>query len=391
MSQLEPSIIIHNNFKIQKSRPQPLLLECYPSLFGAASLITWITWLSYILTQIYLTRTILSGSLNSNWRIWAVLISEFLLYFQELALAIHQISTLFSPAVNQIRPHYLLIGNHTPAIDIFITCCGESPDVVLDTLNASIGQDYPAENFRVFLLDDGHDFRLRQAVAQINSDRKANNGPRIFHLSRDVPVGTRSHFKAGNLQFGIEQSKALGGSEFIAALDADMIPERDWLRRIVPHLILDDEVGLGNPPQVIELKSLVHQRKKYLLTLLQHYYNLPKSDPLGQNVQLDLIFTIYEPLSDRVGSAMCSGSGYIVRRKALENIGGWPQVDVGEDASCSGVLRSHGWKVTFVREYLQLGLAPDSFQAYIRQKWRWVCYASTALTCYSPRLKTRWI
>jgi cellulose synthase/poly-beta-1,6-N-acetylglucosamine synthase-like glycosyltransferase len=51
-------------------------------------------------------------------------------------------------------------------------------------------------------------------------------------------------------------------------------------------------------------------------------------------------------------------------------------VDVGEDASCSGVLRSHGWKITFVREYLQLGLAPDSFQAYIRQKWRWVCYVS---------------
>jgi cellulose synthase/poly-beta-1,6-N-acetylglucosamine synthase-like glycosyltransferase len=270
MSQLESSIITHNNFKIQKSRPQSLLLGCLPSLFGAASLITWITWLSYILTQIHFTRTILSSSLNSNWRIWAVLISEFLLYFQELALAIHQISTLFSPAVNKLRPHYLLIGNNTPSIDIFITCCGEPPDVVLNTLSASVGQDYPAENFRVFLLDDGHDFRLRQAVAQINSDRKANKGPRIFHLSRDVPVGTRSYFKAGNLQFGIEHSKPLGGSDFIAALDANMIPERDWLRRIVPHLILDDEVGLGNP-QVIEPQLLVHQRRKYLLTLLQHY------------------------------------------------------------------------------------------------------------------------
>ena len=32
----------------------------------------------------------------------------------------------------------------------------------------------------------------------------------------------------------------LGASEFIVSLDADMLPEHDWLRMIIPHLIIDN-------------------------------------------------------------------------------------------------------------------------------------------------------
>jgi hypothetical protein len=67
--------------------------------------------------------------------------------------------------------------------------------------------------------------------------------------------------------------------------------------------------------------------------LSQDYYNVSIDDPLGNKAEFDLWFTLYEPLNDRLDSAMCTGTGYIARRKALESIGGWPQVESGKDYS----------------------------------------------------------
>lgn len=69
---------------------------------------------------------------------------------------------------------------------------------------------------------------------------------------------------------------------------------------------------------------------------------------------------------------MCTGTGYIVRRKALEEIGGWPQVESGEDYMCSTKLSDHGWKIAFIAEKLQVGLAPESLRAHVKQRMRWV-------------------
>ena len=69
---------------------------------------------------------------------------------------------------------------------------------------------------------------------------------------------------------------------------------------------------------------------------------------------------------------MCTGTGFIVRRSALADIGGWPLVDAGEDFMCSALLCNAGWKVAFVREDLQFGLAPSSLRAQVKQRMRWV-------------------
>ena len=38
------------------------------------------------------------------------------------------------------RPKYRLIGNNVPTVDVFITCCGEEDDLVLDTARAACGK-----------------------------------------------------------------------------------------------------------------------------------------------------------------------------------------------------------------------------------------------------------
>ena len=75
---------------------------------------------------------------------------------------------------------------------------------------------------------------------------------------------------------------------------------------------------------------------------------------------------------------MCTGSGFVVRRKALTEIGGWPLVDAGEDLMCSNLLSNSGWKIAFVPEDVQLGLAPGSLRALVKQRMRWVSIPPSA-------------
>ncbi|KAI4137409.1 MAG: hypothetical protein L6R39_007306 [Caloplaca ligustica] len=226
-----------------------------------------------------------------------------------------------------------------PDVDVLITCCGEPVDIVRNTAAAAATQDYPAGRLRVYVLDDGRDENLRHAVEELDRalGSKVPNSAPVVYLSRTLKPGEFSHLKSGNLRFGIQESwdrfgygdrRDHSSSIFVAALDADMVPEVDWLRRMLPHLLLDDNLALACPPQT--------------------YYNIPPKDPLGQQAEFDMLFTVQEALNDRLGAAMCTGSGYVARRSAIESIGGWPLAISGEDYLCSAILSDKGWGIAFV-------------------------------------------
>lgn len=78
-----------------------------------------------------------------------------------------------------------------------------------------------------------------------------------------------------------------------------------------------------------------------------------------------------EPTKDANGVAWCTGSGYAIRRKALEDIGGWPVGSLAEDTFTSSLLLGHGWKTAFCHEALQYGTVPDTFTGHLKQRTRW--------------------
>lgn len=145
------------------------------------------------------------------------------------------------------RPKLRLIGNDVPTVDVFITCCNEDDYLVLDTVRAACDLDYPLDRFRVIVLDDGKSEVLRDAVADLNEIYH-----NVYYIRRIKIKGVPHHFKAGNLNNGLDEVHRLpgGAGEFMAALDADMIPEQSWLRAVMPHLIVDPKMGLACPPQV---------------------------------------------------------------------------------------------------------------------------------------------
>lgn len=245
------------SYGIQESPREILRLECYPSLFKYSNIFAWCLWFFYIIYQSSFAYVLQNASPNFMWRVWLVLLSEFLLSIQEIVWGLGAVFALICAKDARPRPGYRLVGNSAPTVDVFITCCREPNDVIIDTVAAAVAQDYPPQRFRVVVLDDGHDEKLREAMKRLSTESAETNGPQVRYLSRKLEAGTRSYFKAGNLKFGIEESMRWGGSEYIASLDSDMIPEPDWLRRMIPHLVLDNQIALACPPQVFDIARRV--------------------------------------------------------------------------------------------------------------------------------------
>ena len=118
---------------------------------------------------------------------------------------------------------------------------------MLDTARACCDLDYPADRFRVIVSDDGADEHIRAGVKVLKLSY-----PNIYYHARVKVKGEPHHAKAGNLVDATAFTDTLDGgpAEFMACLDADMIPMRHWLRTVVAAHIKDSRLGLVCPPQV---------------------------------------------------------------------------------------------------------------------------------------------
>ena len=157
------------------------------------------------------------------------------------------------------------------------------------------------------------------------------------------------HSKAGNLNWGLKYTALQpgGASEFLAVLDVDMIPTSNWLRSLLPHLLQSPRAAMVTPPQ--------------------NYYNIPQDDRYDEGVFLIRHHDVVTALLDRSGNAVCSGTGFIARRKAIDSIGGFPTQSVAESVLTSWKLKADGWQNAYAPERVQWGLGPPTIQSYVRQ------------------------
>lgn len=226
-----------------------------------------------------------------------------------------------------------------PAVDVFICTYNEELIILERTILAARMIDYP--NFTVWVLDDGRRDWLREYCAEVG----------VRYVRRADNAGA----KGGNINNGLSVSAQTTNAPFVLILDADFAPQRKILKRIVGQFE-DPTIGVIQTPQF--------------------YYN---ADPIQHNLLVHhswvddqrLFFDVMQPSKDGWNAAFCVGTSCVVRRDALEAIGGMPRETVTEDIHLTYRLMQKGLKTRWLNERLSAGLSAESLSGYITQRCRW--------------------
>jgi hypothetical protein len=65
------------------------------------------------------------------------------------------------------------------------------------------------------------------------------------------------------------------------------------------------------------------------------------------------------------------GTMCLIRRAAIEDIGGWSSDTIVEDTDLGLAILEHGWLAHYTNRRYGHGLLPDTFESYKRQRHRW--------------------
>lgn len=163
-----------------------------------------------------------------------------------------------------------------PGVDVIITTCKEDVDVVMDTVRAAATLDWPTDKLRVLVSDDGPDPDLQAQITQLQKSY-----PQVHYYSRPKNPSKHHGFKAGNMNQAI---RYLGSDAFdqrpasyVGILDADMIPDKAWLRALIPHALIDPQIGMITIPQASSIKHPLMSRSNRVSGFLQHPSQRPTS------------------------------------------------------------------------------------------------------------------
>ena len=250
--------IKHGPYTMQVMKSTSCVLEHLASPMVRATILVHLLFqFLYLLLCGYVASTLPASEPASeyHWRLWALTCTEILVLFVDIIVHFQLLISILCRARLQDRPRYRLLGDDLPRVDVLILACGEDTAIALDTIAAATALYYPIDCLEFFLLDDGRSPDLQLAVKTFNDKQEQKGHKTVIYMSR-VPIpGTPNHFKAGNLNFGLRETQKLSGADFVMSLDIDMIVQPEWLRAVLPHLVLDDKVAIATPTQVTNPRS----------------------------------------------------------------------------------------------------------------------------------------
>jgi cellulose synthase (UDP-forming) len=259
--------------------------------------------------------------------------------FCELVAATHTWIYIFYSNAGLNRPAREAVSPlaRFPGVTVMIPCCDE-PLAVLERSVASAAElVYP--NVRVLLVENSRDPELKAGAMALAA--------RYGIDAIDVP--NRGH-KAGALNDALRFVAT--DSEYIAVLDADQAVRPNFLAAIVPLLAAQPDLAFVQTPQV--------------------YVNATGAlvGRAASQQQMLLYDCVLDGKSAR-GRAPCYGTNFVMRRSALESVGGWDEDNVTEDVATSYELHCRRWRSIYDREVFAEGLAPETLKSYWRQQVRW--------------------
>jgi cellulose synthase/poly-beta-1,6-N-acetylglucosamine synthase-like glycosyltransferase len=238
------------------------------------------------------------------------------------------------------RPKPRFDASYTPKVTLQVPAYNEPPDMLVETIRSLEAIDYPA--LEILVIDDNtSDPETWKPVEEYCRDR-----PRV----RFVHVDDLPGFKAGGLNFLLREHTA-PDVELIGVIDADYLVDPGYLRAVVGYFADPNLAFLQTPQDYRD-----YEGNTYLTACYDAYrYFFAESMP-SRNDRNSIIF---------------AGTMGLIRRPMLEELGGWAEWCITEDAEMSLRMLVRGWSGLFIGRSFGKGIMPLTFASLKSQRFRW--------------------
>jgi cellulose synthase/poly-beta-1,6-N-acetylglucosamine synthase-like glycosyltransferase len=282
------------------------------------------------------------------WR-WSVLAAKALamvflalLLMEALALmlSVYYLFEILDVFSRRTRIEHVADPSYRAKVALQVPCYNEPIEVMRETLMALAKLEYP--DVVVQVVDNNtKDPKLWHALEELCTEL----GPRFQFMHLEPWPG----FKAGALN---EATWRLSPDvTIIGIVDADYIVKPGFLKAMVGHFA-DDRVAFVQTPQ--DYRDW--QDSGYLRGLYYSY---------------KYFFDVSMPSRANRNAIIFAGTMGLIRRSALEGIGGWDEAIITEDADASLRMLGQGAIGVYEPTAWGQGLMPLTFDGLKKQRFRW--------------------
>ncbi len=259
--------------------------------------------------------------------------------------------------VCRLRWHRLVeklepIPGYLPMVSLQVPAYNEPVEVVEKTLKTLAALNYP--DFEVLVVDNNTPL---QATWRPLEEICRRLGPNFHCLHLDHWPG----YKSGALNFAVTQTDPR--AEIIGIIDADYEVDPDFLRELVPAFA-DPQVAFVQTPQD---------------------YSDSAGDTFSESTYRGdkYFFEVSMPSRNERNAIIFAGTMGLIRKSVLEEIGGWDEWCITEDAEASLRILKKGYQSLYINRAFGSGMMPINFEGLKKQRFRW-CFGGIQI------LKKHW-
>lgn len=227
--------------------------------------------------------------------------------------------------------------NFKPFITVMIPAHNEE-GVITKTVQNILEMDY--ENFEVIVIDDRSEDNTATVIKDLESKYE-----KVTALIRN-----RNAFPGKSAV--LNDALLLARGDAILIFDADARISPDFLSKLVPNLEPED-VGAVQARKVVINKDF-----NFLTRCQNNEYTLDTHFQVGRDAVK--------------GAVELRGNGELIKRKALDDIGGWNNHTITDDLDMSTQLHIKGWDVRFCPDTVVYEEGVVYLVALFRQRRRWL-------------------
>lgn len=271
---------------------------------------------TYMIAIVFMLLSLVSGFFNLYASIWYARS-----YFYDGYLA-------------QIRKGLRPLGT-LPTIAVIMPSFNEEAQMVEENLARLRKLDYPKDKIKFYLADDSTKKEISDELEKFCD----KNGIEFLHRAN------RDGYKAGALNNVLKKST----EQYVAIFDADeYLTNANFLKDLLPYF---------QDPTL----SYVQTEKRYR-----------KGTFFSDSIDIfdAFFFKFIEPARALNNTAVFAGSCGLIRRSAIDKIGGFPEYVI-EDTFFSFESDMHNFTSLYVPKVYALGKPIETFSSLVKQQWRY--------------------